>query len=211
MLCWYTVGVNVALMLVDVLMQFFFFKQKTAYEMQRGLVGSEMCIRDRYMGRARLAVQRQNICKNLQRRIKMTSSSNGITLKVKPQVTEVSFEQITVVYGDEIFVLPFKRYPWFAECTLHEIQHVELLGDGLEWPDAVIGLELDLLRHPEKGGKLPSLDGWRKIRASVRAKEARKTFAKAGGSKVSIRKAAASRTNGAKGGRPRKNSDLVHV
>eukprot|EP00831_Metopus_contortus_P036300 TRINITY_DN28756_c0_g1_i2.p1 TRINITY_DN28756_c0_g1~~TRINITY_DN28756_c0_g1_i2.p1 ORF type:complete len:314 (-),score=89.96 TRINITY_DN28756_c0_g1_i2:7-948(-) len=31
---------------------FFFFKQKTAYEMQRGLVGSEMCIRDRYMGLA---------------------------------------------------------------------------------------------------------------------------------------------------------------
>eukprot|EP00831_Metopus_contortus_P075756 TRINITY_DN69603_c0_g1_i1.p2 TRINITY_DN69603_c0_g1~~TRINITY_DN69603_c0_g1_i1.p2 ORF type:complete len:108 (-),score=28.34 TRINITY_DN69603_c0_g1_i1:73-396(-) len=32
----------------------FFFKQKTAYEMQRGLVGSEMCIRDsinaEYMG-----------------------------------------------------------------------------------------------------------------------------------------------------------------
>eukprot|EP00831_Metopus_contortus_P015063 TRINITY_DN1624_c0_g1_i1.p1 TRINITY_DN1624_c0_g1~~TRINITY_DN1624_c0_g1_i1.p1 ORF type:complete len:258 (+),score=85.16 TRINITY_DN1624_c0_g1_i1:87-860(+) len=28
-------------------MGFFFFKQKTAYEMQRGLVGSEMCIRDR--------------------------------------------------------------------------------------------------------------------------------------------------------------------
>eukprot|EP00831_Metopus_contortus_P026719 TRINITY_DN22668_c0_g1_i1.p1 TRINITY_DN22668_c0_g1~~TRINITY_DN22668_c0_g1_i1.p1 ORF type:complete len:123 (+),score=35.06 TRINITY_DN22668_c0_g1_i1:1-369(+) len=27
--------------------RFFFFKQKTAYEMQRGLVGSEMCIRDR--------------------------------------------------------------------------------------------------------------------------------------------------------------------
>eukprot|EP00831_Metopus_contortus_P012624 TRINITY_DN15085_c0_g1_i1.p2 TRINITY_DN15085_c0_g1~~TRINITY_DN15085_c0_g1_i1.p2 ORF type:complete len:109 (+),score=32.00 TRINITY_DN15085_c0_g1_i1:66-392(+) len=30
-------------------MVFFFFKQKTAYEMQRGLVGSEMCIRDRYI------------------------------------------------------------------------------------------------------------------------------------------------------------------
>ena len=26
---------------------FFFFKQKTAYEMLRSLVGSEMCIRDR--------------------------------------------------------------------------------------------------------------------------------------------------------------------
>eukprot|EP00831_Metopus_contortus_P042677 TRINITY_DN3398_c0_g1_i1.p1 TRINITY_DN3398_c0_g1~~TRINITY_DN3398_c0_g1_i1.p1 ORF type:complete len:407 (+),score=109.90 TRINITY_DN3398_c0_g1_i1:44-1264(+) len=34
-----------------VLFFFFFFKQKTAYEMQRGLVGSEMCIRDRYQRR----------------------------------------------------------------------------------------------------------------------------------------------------------------
>eukprot|EP00658_Telonema_sp_P-2_P045366 TRINITY_DN33317_c0_g1_i1.p1 TRINITY_DN33317_c0_g1~~TRINITY_DN33317_c0_g1_i1.p1 ORF type:complete len:162 (-),score=42.95 TRINITY_DN33317_c0_g1_i1:166-651(-) len=29
---------------------FFFFKQKTAYEMLRSLVGSEMCIRDRMLG-----------------------------------------------------------------------------------------------------------------------------------------------------------------
>ena len=29
------------------MMYFFFFKQKTAYEMLRSLVGSEMCIRDR--------------------------------------------------------------------------------------------------------------------------------------------------------------------
>ena len=29
-------------------MWLFFFKQKTAYEMLRSLVGSEMCIRDRY-------------------------------------------------------------------------------------------------------------------------------------------------------------------
>eukprot|EP00831_Metopus_contortus_P037583 TRINITY_DN29602_c0_g1_i3.p1 TRINITY_DN29602_c0_g1~~TRINITY_DN29602_c0_g1_i3.p1 ORF type:complete len:226 (-),score=61.41 TRINITY_DN29602_c0_g1_i3:73-750(-) len=36
---------------VVVVFLFFFFKQKTAYEMQRGLVGSEMCIRDRYQRR----------------------------------------------------------------------------------------------------------------------------------------------------------------
>eukprot|EP00831_Metopus_contortus_P026132 TRINITY_DN22314_c0_g1_i1.p3 TRINITY_DN22314_c0_g1~~TRINITY_DN22314_c0_g1_i1.p3 ORF type:complete len:101 (-),score=33.55 TRINITY_DN22314_c0_g1_i1:291-593(-) len=35
---------------------FFFFKQKTAYEMQRGLVGSEMCIRDRRRVHGSLAV-----------------------------------------------------------------------------------------------------------------------------------------------------------
>eukprot|EP00831_Metopus_contortus_P071863 TRINITY_DN65623_c0_g1_i1.p2 TRINITY_DN65623_c0_g1~~TRINITY_DN65623_c0_g1_i1.p2 ORF type:complete len:156 (+),score=28.50 TRINITY_DN65623_c0_g1_i1:76-543(+) len=33
---------------------FFFFKQKTAYEMQRGLVGSEMCIRDSLKNRQNL-------------------------------------------------------------------------------------------------------------------------------------------------------------
>ena len=30
------------------MLRFFFFKQKTAYDMLRSLVGSEMCIRDRY-------------------------------------------------------------------------------------------------------------------------------------------------------------------
>ena len=34
----------------------FFFKQKTAYEMLRSLVGSEMCIRDRVHGRAEVRV-----------------------------------------------------------------------------------------------------------------------------------------------------------
>ncbi len=31
----------------DIRVRFFFFKRKTAYEMLRSLVGSEMCIRDR--------------------------------------------------------------------------------------------------------------------------------------------------------------------
>eukprot|EP00831_Metopus_contortus_P082865 TRINITY_DN9051_c0_g1_i7.p1 TRINITY_DN9051_c0_g1~~TRINITY_DN9051_c0_g1_i7.p1 ORF type:complete len:129 (+),score=31.14 TRINITY_DN9051_c0_g1_i7:81-467(+) len=46
-ICWLS---DVQLQLFFVSFFFFFFKQKTAYEMQRGLVGSEMCIRDRYMG-----------------------------------------------------------------------------------------------------------------------------------------------------------------
>ena len=32
---------------MNIYLDFFFFKQKTAYEMLRSLVGSEMCIRDR--------------------------------------------------------------------------------------------------------------------------------------------------------------------
>ena len=34
--------------LLFLILEFFFFKQKTAYEIGSGLVGSEMCIRDRY-------------------------------------------------------------------------------------------------------------------------------------------------------------------
>eukprot|EP00831_Metopus_contortus_P025418 TRINITY_DN21909_c0_g1_i2.p1 TRINITY_DN21909_c0_g1~~TRINITY_DN21909_c0_g1_i2.p1 ORF type:complete len:161 (-),score=41.22 TRINITY_DN21909_c0_g1_i2:137-571(-) len=37
---------------------FFFFKQKTAYEMQRGLVGSEMCIRDRVSTQSTWGIQK---------------------------------------------------------------------------------------------------------------------------------------------------------
>src|SRR5665809_71447 len=37
-----------AVMVIYVLVFVFFFKQKTAYEIRLSLVGSEMCIRDRY-------------------------------------------------------------------------------------------------------------------------------------------------------------------
>ena len=40
---------------------FFFFKQKTAYEIQYGLVGSEMCIRDRVETDEEACAQYQNL------------------------------------------------------------------------------------------------------------------------------------------------------
>ena len=40
---------------------FFFFKQKTAYEMLRSLVGSEMCIRDRQDGVRSIGGQQQDV------------------------------------------------------------------------------------------------------------------------------------------------------
>eukprot|EP00831_Metopus_contortus_P068541 TRINITY_DN6130_c0_g1_i6.p1 TRINITY_DN6130_c0_g1~~TRINITY_DN6130_c0_g1_i6.p1 ORF type:complete len:122 (-),score=22.09 TRINITY_DN6130_c0_g1_i6:168-533(-) len=55
---------------------FFFFKQKTAYEMQRGLVGSEMCIRDRYQNGGRqfhMKMYDQTCCYN------QSSAHVGIT------------------------------------------------------------------------------------------------------------------------------------
>eukprot|EP00658_Telonema_sp_P-2_P043585 TRINITY_DN31510_c0_g1_i1.p2 TRINITY_DN31510_c0_g1~~TRINITY_DN31510_c0_g1_i1.p2 ORF type:complete len:104 (-),score=14.02 TRINITY_DN31510_c0_g1_i1:402-713(-) len=42
-----TCSVKIKYECIIVIVCFFFFKQKTAYEMLRSLVGSEMCIRDR--------------------------------------------------------------------------------------------------------------------------------------------------------------------
>ena len=44
----------------DCVVSFFFFKQKTAYEMLRSLVGSEMCIRDRSTHRRRVEVSERH-------------------------------------------------------------------------------------------------------------------------------------------------------
>eukprot|EP01016_Furgasonia_blochmanni_P033164 TRINITY_DN3449_c0_g1_i1.p1 TRINITY_DN3449_c0_g1~~TRINITY_DN3449_c0_g1_i1.p1 ORF type:complete len:492 (-),score=199.86 TRINITY_DN3449_c0_g1_i1:357-1832(-) len=40
---------------------FFFFKQKTAYEIMPSLVGSEMCIRDRYMGQSKIKIKHKSL------------------------------------------------------------------------------------------------------------------------------------------------------
>ena len=72
----------------------FFFKQKTAYEMLRSLVGSEMCIRDRdytllmlrrILGRARLTEREARtllgLVKNIRWRIEATDSGSAVGKK----------------------------------------------------------------------------------------------------------------------------------
>eukprot|EP00831_Metopus_contortus_P002083 TRINITY_DN10772_c0_g1_i3.p3 TRINITY_DN10772_c0_g1~~TRINITY_DN10772_c0_g1_i3.p3 ORF type:complete len:144 (+),score=21.76 TRINITY_DN10772_c0_g1_i3:108-539(+) len=61
---------------------FFFFKQKTAYEMQRGLVGSEMCIRDRYIASVLASVTRDGTVleRNEQRAVQRDSLRKGNAL-----------------------------------------------------------------------------------------------------------------------------------
>ena len=43
------VGCELVAVIIVCLCVFFFFKQKTAYEVLRSLVGSEMCIRDSHI------------------------------------------------------------------------------------------------------------------------------------------------------------------
>jgi len=52
------------------------------------------------------------------------------------------------VQGREHF-LSYADYPWFAEATVTQIHHVELLnGVHLHWPELDVDLELAALASP---------------------------------------------------------------
>eukprot|EP00658_Telonema_sp_P-2_P014333 TRINITY_DN1544_c0_g1_i1.p1 TRINITY_DN1544_c0_g1~~TRINITY_DN1544_c0_g1_i1.p1 ORF type:complete len:160 (+),score=65.87 TRINITY_DN1544_c0_g1_i1:118-597(+) len=72
---------------------FFFFKQKTAYEMLRSLVGSEMCIRDRSTGED----QRDFVFLGLEQAAQSISTST-------PATNQVAFSGPVRKYKDGRFV-----------------------------------------------------------------------------------------------------------
>src|SRR5678815_2416256 len=82
---------------------FFFFKQKTAYEMLRSLVGSEMCIRDRYcpMGGSSVSVDPPKMRPLSMSRVHVTENSvTGIF--DAPQVTWHSVKLAIGAVGNEV-------------------------------------------------------------------------------------------------------------
>lgn len=125
------------------------------------------------------------------------------------KLAAVSRDSITVELDGERFVLPFERYGYFRYCTIAELEHVTCDGFALEWPDAMIDLELDLLRHPEKEGTPVSVEKWLAVRETLRNKAAIRENAARAGSAKSARKHASSRKNGALGGRPKKKKETA--
>ena len=118
-------------------------------------------------------------------------------------------DSITVEACGELFVLPFARYGYFRYCTIAELEHVTCDGFALDWPDAMIDLELDLLRHPEKEGEPASVEKWLAVRESLRKKSVIRENASRAGSTKSARKHVSSRKNGALGGRPKKGKTFA--
>ena len=126
------------------------------------------------------------------------------------KLTELHRDSITVELDTkERFVLPFSRYGYFRYCTISELENVVCDGFSLEWPDAQIDFELDLLRHPEREGELVPLDKWLAYRANVRKQNVVREIASRAGRATSARKSAAARRNGALGGRPRKKKPVT--
>ena len=89
-----------------------------------------------------------------------------------------------------LFAFPAKHVQGLEQATLEELADIELLGDGyaLHWPRVNADIRIE--------SALAGVFGSKKWMMRLAAKEA--------GERKSERKASAARTNGAKGGRPRK-------
>ena len=87
---------------------FFFFKQKTAYEIQYGLVGSEMCIRDR---------PQTNILYHCSARFLQV-------LRAKPE-PDYCARQLpgTIAFGSDKMPI-FEKFPPVTTATCHQVSDV---------------------------------------------------------------------------------------
>ena len=130
----------------------------------------------------------------------MNALKNGTTVSAK--VMELARDFMLVDYCGKVYRIDFERYPYFKSCFVSELYNVEASAVGLHWPDADIDLEVEYLENPPKNPSTVSLDWWKAQRRRLLAR-----LGAVGGSVRSPRKSAASRANGAKGGRPKKKPE----
>ena len=118
------------------------------------------------------------------------------------KITGLTADNLNISVNGKVYVLPFDRFKWFRFCTIEELLNVERQGDAVVWPDVEIGMELSAIEHPEKYTSYISVKKWQ----AMRRKKLLADIGKQGGAVRSARKATASRANGKKGGRPRRET-----
>ena len=129
----------------------------------------------------------------------MNVSANGTN--VSARVVELARDHMLVDHCGKIYRIDFERYPYFRSCFLGELYNVQASASGLHWPDADIDLEVEYIENPPAETSTVDLEWWKAQRKRILSR-----LGTVGGSVRSPRKAAASRHNGATGGRPRKNA-----
>ena len=129
----------------------------------------------------------------------MNVSENGMNVSAK--VVELSRDFMLVDYCGRVYRIDFDRFPYFRSCFLSELYNVQASAVGLHWPDADIDIEVEYIENPPAETSDVDLDWWKAQRKRILSR-----LGAIGGSVKSPRKAAASRRNGSKGGRPRKSA-----
>src|SRR5678816_4188355 len=125
---------------------FFFFKQKTAYEMLRSLVGSEMCIRDRPRARTTKSKSRQDAFADIQKRVSLRKDVAEVSLQVKMtrlggKVLEM--KKVYKTYGDIVILKGF-------DYTFKKGERIGIVGKNGTGKSTFLKIALGLVA-PDKG------------------------------------------------------------
>ena len=124
---------------------------------------------------------------------------SGPSVRRSAEVKMVTSEGLYLVVEDRGYFAAFADFPYLATLPSTQIFNVEYCRHGhIRWDDADIDLHTNILAHPED---YP----FRMQTVTFAAAQ----MGRRGGSVKSARKAGSSRTNGLKGGRPPKKSELV--
>lgn len=132
----------------------------------------------------------------------MNVLKNGTPLTA--EIVELSRDFLRVDYCGKVYRIDFDRYPYFRSCFLHEIYNVYASACGLHWPDANIELEIEYIENPPEDTSSVDENWWKEQRKHLLSR-----LGAVGGLSKSPRKSAASRLNGAKGGRPHKKRNTA--
>ena len=127
---------------------------------------------------------------------------NGIGEKQSAEVEMITSEGLLIMVEGRPYFVAFADFPFLAALPAKEVFDVVYCGHGhIRWEEADIDLNTEILRNPD--AYPVSFQG--------DVHEAAARLGKVGGAKKTVRKAAASRVNGRKGGRPRKTADSTAV